>query len=61
MLTVYFYLNNDRSIMAISSWNDNGQKQFVHDPCKSVTYNIPTCRPEVFLDEKKLVFAVNPL
>lgn len=24
----------DRSIMAISSWNDNGQKQFVHDPCK---------------------------
>ena len=21
-----------RSIMAVSSWNDNGQKQFVHDP-----------------------------
>lgn len=20
--------------MAVSSWNDNGQKQFVHDPCK---------------------------
>lgn len=27
-----------RSIMAISSWNDNGQKQFVHDPCKLVPY-----------------------
>lgn len=25
-----------RSIMAVSSWNDNGQKQFVHDPCKFV-------------------------
>lgn len=25
-------LDNDKSIMAISSWNDNGQKQFVHDP-----------------------------
>ncbi|XP_048421719.1 alpha-1,3-mannosyl-glycoprotein 2-beta-N-acetylglucosaminyltransferase-like isoform X1 [Pyrus x bretschneideri] len=23
---------NLRSIMAVSSWNDNGQKQFVHDP-----------------------------
>lgn len=23
-----------RTIMAASSWNDNGQKQFVHDPCK---------------------------
>lgn len=21
--------------MAVSSWNDNGQKQFVHDSCKS--------------------------
>lgn len=20
--------------MAVSSWNDNGQKQFVYDPCK---------------------------
>ncbi|KAK3020923.1 hypothetical protein RJ639_046579 [Escallonia herrerae] len=27
-------LDRDKSIMAISSWNDNGQKQFVHDPCK---------------------------
>ncbi|XAR59897.1 Alpha-1,3-mannosyl-glycoprotein 2-beta-N-acetylglucosaminyltransferase [Bertholletia excelsa] len=25
-------LNRDKSIMAVSSWNDNGQKQFVHDP-----------------------------
>ncbi|KAK9287578.1 hypothetical protein L1049_015999 [Liquidambar formosana] len=25
-------LDNDKSIMAVSSWNDNGQKQFVHDP-----------------------------
>ncbi|XP_051136809.1 alpha-1,3-mannosyl-glycoprotein 2-beta-N-acetylglucosaminyltransferase isoform X2 [Andrographis paniculata] len=25
-------LDNDKSIMAISSWNDNGQRQFVHDP-----------------------------
>ncbi|KAM7479514.1 hypothetical protein LguiA_027727 [Lonicera macranthoides] len=25
-------LDSDKSIMAISSWNDNGQKQFVHDP-----------------------------
>ncbi|CAO2813891.1 unnamed protein product [Amaranthus hypochondriacus] len=25
-------LDRDRSIMAVSSWNDNGQKQFVHDP-----------------------------
>ncbi|XP_011088716.1 alpha-1,3-mannosyl-glycoprotein 2-beta-N-acetylglucosaminyltransferase isoform X1 [Sesamum indicum] len=29
-------LDRDKSIMAISSWNDNGQKQFVHDP--SVLY-----------------------
>ncbi|KAL8234357.1 hypothetical protein R6Q59_020457 [Mikania micrantha] len=27
-------LDKDKSIMAISSWNDNGQKQFVHDPYK---------------------------
>ncbi|OMO89393.1 Glycosyl transferase, family 13 [Corchorus olitorius] len=26
-------LDKDKSIMAVSSWNDNGQKQFVHDPC----------------------------
>ncbi|KAK8659654.1 hypothetical protein V6N13_029851 [Hibiscus sabdariffa] len=25
-------LDKDNSIMAVSSWNDNGQKQFVHDP-----------------------------
>lgn len=25
-------LDNDKSIMAVSSWNDNGQRQFVHDP-----------------------------
>ncbi|XP_073308883.1 alpha-1,3-mannosyl-glycoprotein 2-beta-N-acetylglucosaminyltransferase-like [Primulina huaijiensis] len=25
-------LDRDKSIMVISSWNDNGQKQFVHDP-----------------------------
>ncbi|CAA0837028.1 Alpha-1-3-mannosyl-glycoprotein 2-beta-N-acetylglucosaminyltransferase [Striga hermonthica] len=25
-------LDRDKSIMAISSWNDNGQRQFVHDP-----------------------------
>ncbi|KAL5713773.1 alpha-1,3-mannosyl-glycoprotein 2-beta-N-acetylglucosaminyltransferase [Ranunculus cassubicifolius] len=25
-------LDNDNTIMAVSSWNDNGQKQFVHDP-----------------------------
>ncbi|EPS66299.1 hypothetical protein M569_08478, partial [Genlisea aurea] len=25
-------LERDKTIMAISSWNDNGQRQFVHDP-----------------------------
>ncbi|KAF6137493.1 hypothetical protein GIB67_031772 [Kingdonia uniflora] len=25
-------MDKDRTIMAISTWNDNGQKQFVHDP-----------------------------
>ncbi|CAA7410685.1 unnamed protein product [Spirodela intermedia] len=25
-------LDNDKTIMAVSSWNDNGQMQFVHDP-----------------------------
>lgn len=25
-------LENDRSLIAVSSWNDNGQKQFVQDP-----------------------------
>ncbi|XP_042509610.1 alpha-1,3-mannosyl-glycoprotein 2-beta-N-acetylglucosaminyltransferase [Macadamia integrifolia] len=25
-------LDNDKTVMAVSSWNDNGQKQFVHDP-----------------------------
>ncbi|KAF5179899.1 Alpha-1,3-mannosyl-glycoprotein 2-beta-N-acetylglucosaminyltransferase [Thalictrum thalictroides] len=25
-------LENDKTILAVSSWNDNGQKQFVHDP-----------------------------
>lgn len=25
-------LDSDKSIMAVSSWNDNGQRQFVHDP-----------------------------
>ncbi|KAK6946536.1 Glycosyl transferase, family 13, partial [Dillenia turbinata] len=25
-------MDTDKSIMAVSSWNDNGQKQFVHDP-----------------------------
>ncbi|KAL5791336.1 hypothetical protein ACOSQ2_006224 [Xanthoceras sorbifolium] len=25
-------LDQDKSILAVSSWNDNGQKQFVHDP-----------------------------
>ncbi|GER44882.1 2-N-acetylglucosaminyltransferase [Striga asiatica] len=28
-------LDRDKSIMAISSWNDNGQRQFVHDPLKT--------------------------
>lgn len=27
---------HNRSIMAVSSWNDNGQKQFVQDPCKFI-------------------------
>ncbi|KAH0924445.1 hypothetical protein HID58_024463 [Brassica napus] len=27
-------MDRDGTIMAASSWNDNGQKQFVHDPCK---------------------------
>ncbi|KAJ6927823.1 alpha-1,3-mannosyl-glycoprotein 2-beta-N-acetylglucosaminyltransferase-like isoform X1 [Populus alba x Populus x berolinensis] len=34
-------LEKDKSIMAVSSWNDNGQKQFVHDPCRQFI------RPEV--------------
>jgi alpha-1,3-mannosyl-glycoprotein beta-1,2-N-acetylglucosaminyltransferase len=25
-------MDRDKTIMAASSWNDNGQKQFVHDP-----------------------------
>lgn len=25
-------LDSDKTIMAVSSWNDNGQKQYVHDP-----------------------------
>lgn len=25
-------LDSDKSLLAVSSWNDNGQKQFVHDP-----------------------------
>ncbi|KAF8020765.1 hypothetical protein BT93_G1257 [Corymbia citriodora subsp. variegata] len=25
-------MEKDKTIMAVSSWNDNGQKQFVHDP-----------------------------
>lgn len=25
-------MDRDKSVMAVSSWNDNGQKQFVHDP-----------------------------
>ncbi|GMP93446.1 hypothetical protein CsSME_00043284 [Camellia sinensis var. sinensis] len=29
-------LESDKSIMAVSSWNDNGQKQFVQDPCKFI-------------------------
>ncbi|KAI7728404.1 hypothetical protein M8C21_009488, partial [Ambrosia artemisiifolia] len=39
-------LDKDKSIMAIYSWNDNGQKQFVHDPCKSLTSFIPTWKLE---------------
>lgn len=27
-------LDNDKTIMAVSSWNDNGQRQFVYDPRK---------------------------
>ncbi|KAL2479188.1 hypothetical protein Fot_48202 [Forsythia ovata] len=27
-----YLLDSDKTIMAISSWNDNGQRQFVHDP-----------------------------
>ncbi|KAH9608981.1 hypothetical protein KSS87_020934 [Heliosperma pusillum] len=29
---IAYYKIARRSIMAVSSWNDNGQKQFVHDP-----------------------------
>ncbi|KAL5066580.1 hypothetical protein RYX36_028317 [Vicia faba] len=36
-------LDKDKSIMAVSSWNDNGQKQFVHDPCSSDPCS--SCRP----------------
>ncbi|KAK4401309.1 Alpha-1,3-mannosyl-glycoprotein 2-beta-N-acetylglucosaminyltransferase [Sesamum angolense] len=32
-------LDRDKSIMAISSWNDNGQKQFVHDPSLRVYHD----------------------
>lgn len=34
ILFTTFHSNYCRSIMAVSSWNDNGQEQFVHDPCK---------------------------
>ncbi|CAH2075787.1 unnamed protein product [Thlaspi arvense] len=34
-------MDRDKSIMAASSWNDNGQKQFVHDPCRQFV------RPEI--------------
>ncbi|KAL7235948.1 hypothetical protein ACSBR1_019264 [Camellia fascicularis] len=30
--TAVALLESDKSIMAVSSWNDNGQKQFVQDP-----------------------------
>ena len=36
---IFLLLNLGRSIMAVSSWNDNGQKQFVHDPCKFFSPN----------------------
>ncbi|WVZ20131.1 hypothetical protein V8G54_007453 [Vigna mungo] len=35
-------LDKDKSIMAVSSWNDNGQKQFVHDPCVNPFSLTPT-------------------
>lgn len=38
---LFFILNHGRSIMAVSSWNDNGQKQFVHDPCKFFSNFLP--------------------
>jgi hypothetical protein len=28
-------LDNDRTLLAVSAWNDNGQTQFVHDSGKS--------------------------
>ncbi|CAB4291017.1 unnamed protein product [Prunus armeniaca] len=31
-------LDKDKSIMAVSSWNDNGQKQFVHDPTNMLVF-----------------------
>ncbi|KAK3121072.1 hypothetical protein QOZ80_8BG0645620 [Eleusine coracana subsp. coracana] len=50
-------LDNDKTIMAVSSWNDNGQKQFVNDPnftywddwvrLKEVHGNRQFIRPEV--------------
>lgn len=33
-LLTFMLQNCRRSIMAVSSWNDNGQKQFVQDPCE---------------------------
>uniref|UniRef100_A0A0D9VN47 Alpha-1,3-mannosyl-glycoprotein 2-beta-N-acetylglucosaminyltransferase n=1 Tax=Leersia perrieri TaxID=77586 RepID=A0A0D9VN47_9ORYZ len=38
-------LDNDKTIMAVSSWNDNGQKQFVYDP--KVHKDRQFIRPEV--------------
>ncbi|RZC14279.1 Alpha-1,3-mannosyl-glycoprotein 2-beta-N-acetylglucosaminyltransferase [Glycine soja] len=35
-------LEKDKSIMAVSSWNDNGQKQFVHDPLPIHSLHAPT-------------------
>ncbi|GAU33682.1 hypothetical protein TSUD_310890 [Trifolium subterraneum] len=34
-------LDKDKSIMAVSSWNDNGQRQFVHDPYTPQIKRVP--------------------
>ncbi|PNY10713.1 alpha-1,3-mannosyl-glycoprotein 2-beta-N-acetylglucosaminyltransferase-like protein [Trifolium pratense] len=41
-------LDKDKSIMAVSSWNDNGQRQFVHDPLRTLLrLGMSRCRTHI--------------
>jgi len=36
--------------MAVSSWNDNGQKQFVHDSCKFIHLSVSVIFYQLFFN-----------